>query len=150
MALSERYTTCSKCGRKSPETNEFFIGNEVLCLPCKREMYPVSSDEGSQSADEDRLKAFEILLNGAFSISLNMNDTFAFACADVEEMSVSDFDLMVPVISKYGQDALTAYAAVKRNQEPISCKCDHKNERYQAAKVEIKKIKEAKPDFMES
>lgn len=99
--------------------------------------------------NEGRMKAFETVLNGAFSISLNMNDTFAFACADMEEMSVSDFDLMVPAISKYGQDALTAYAAVKRNQEPISCKCNHKNEKYQAAKVEIQKIKEEKPDFME-
>lgn len=98
--------------------------------------------------DADRLKALETVLNGAFYITLNMNDTFAFACADYEDMSVSDFDLMASVIAKYGQDALTAYVAVKRGQEPISCKCDHKNERYQAAKGEIQKIKEAKPDFM--
>ncbi len=33
--LSERFTTCSKCGKKPPEVLSFTIGDEVLCSLCK-------------------------------------------------------------------------------------------------------------------
>lgn len=98
--------------------------------------------------NEERAKAMEEILKGSFSFQLNMNDTFAFACADSEEMSTDDFEKIVPIIAKYGQNALNAYAAVKRKAEPIDCKCNWKNEQYQAAKKEIEAIKAADKYFM--
>lgn len=96
----------------------------------------------------EREKAFEELLKGSFWVDLNMNDTFAFACADSEKFNADDFDLMVPVIAKYGQSALTAYAAVRRGAEPITCPCGHDGPDYQAAKKEIEAIKAANEYFM--
>lgn len=93
-------------------------------------------------------KAAAILMNGAISVQLNMSDTFAFATADGEEMDMMDFDKMIPLILKYGYDALVAYVAVKRGQEPIDCSCNHKNERYCAAKAEIEKMKGTLKYFM--
>lgn len=98
--------------------------------------------------DEQRAKAFEELLKGAHWIDLNMNDTFAFACADSEKFNADDFTLMVPVIAKYGQSALTAYAAIRRNAEPIHCPCGHDGPDFKAAKEEILKIKAANEYFM--
>jgi len=97
--------------------------------------------------DEQRAKAFEELLKGAFHVTLNMGDTFAFACADAEDFSADDFDLMVPIIAKYGQSALTAYAAVKREAEPITCPCGHDGPDYKAARAEIEALKKANEYF---
>ena len=97
---------------------------------------------------EEKAKALDVLLEGSFSFQLDMNDTFAFACGDSEEMWTSDFPLMAPIIAKYGHDALRAYAAVKRAAEPIVCGCNYRNERYYAARREIEAIQERNPDFM--
>lgn len=96
----------------------------------------------------EREKALEALLEGSFSVNLNMNDTFAFACGDSEEISVEDFDLMVPIIAKYGQSALTAYVAVKRDADPITCRCGHDGPDYKAARAEVEALKNADKDFM--
>lgn len=96
----------------------------------------------------EREKAVEELLKGSLWIDLNMSDTFAFACADSERMSMDDFELMVPVIAKYGRDALTAYVAVKRNAEPIHCKCGHDGPDYKKARAEVEAIKAANEFFM--
>lgn len=32
--LSERFTTCAKCGKKPPDVTSFTIGDEVLCSLC--------------------------------------------------------------------------------------------------------------------
>ena len=32
--LSEKYTTCERCGKKPPEVLDFVIGNQVLCKTC--------------------------------------------------------------------------------------------------------------------
>lgn len=93
-------------------------------------------------------KALEILLNGSFSFNLNMNDTFGFACADMETFDVDDFELMVPIINKYGYHALTAYVAVKRKAEPIHCKCNHDGPEYKAARAEVEKIYQDNEYFM--
>lgn len=92
------------------------------------------------SIDLERYKAMNALLEGAFSIDLNMNDTFAFASADAESMNVDDFDELIPIINKYGHSALTAYVAIKRNEEPITCPCGHDGPKYQAAKKEIEDV----------
>jgi hypothetical protein len=97
--------------------------------------------------NEEKAKAFEVLLEGSKYFVLNMNDTFSFACGDSEEMPTEDFGLMAPLIAKYSHDALTAYAAVRRGAEPIDCRCNHKNERYYAAKKEIERLKAEHPNF---
>lgn len=33
--LSEKFTTCSQCGKKPPEVTSFTIGDKVLCQPCQ-------------------------------------------------------------------------------------------------------------------
>jgi hypothetical protein len=94
----------------------------------------------------DKEKAIETILEGSFSFTLNMNDTFGFACADAEDMSVDDFEELIPIIAKYGHYALTAYVAVKRDAEPIHCSCGHDTKPFQDAREEIKAIKD-KLDF---
>lgn len=97
---------------------------------------------------EEEQRAIQILLKGSFSVNLNMNDTFAFASADAEEMSVDDFLLMMPVVAKYGGHALTAYVALKRKAEPIHCTCGHDGPGYLAARKEIEEIRTGNVDFM--
>ena len=87
-------------------------------------------------------KAVKILIEGSHYFALNMNDTFAYACADVEEMVPEEFEKIIPIIAKYGHDALTAYAAYKRHTEPIHCKCCHDGPEYQEAKKAIADILE--------
>jgi hypothetical protein len=90
--------------------------------------------------DPEKYRAMKALIDGSFKHILLMSDTFAFACADAEEISDYDFEKIAPIVAKYGHDALVAYVAVKRKAEPISCRCDHKNDKYKAAKAEIEKI----------
>jgi hypothetical protein len=61
------------------------------------------------SVDEDRNVALVLVLN----------DTFARACADSEEVPMSDLATLAGVWKDFGHDGLTAYAATKRNQEPL-------------------------------
>ena len=89
----------------------------------------------------DRLDAFEVLLAGAFSIILNMNDTFALATADAESFDTDDFEAMVPLLVQYGRHALTAYVAVKRGLEPLHCSCNHDGPEYRAARVVVEQLK---------
>lgn len=98
--------------------------------------------------DAEKLQAYETLMKYCDSVSLNMNDTFAFASGDCEEMSEYDLQIMLPVILKYGADALVAYAAMARCQEPITCSCNHKNKNYYAAKKEIEAFIVANKYFM--
>lgn len=97
---------------------------------------------------DERTKAIDVLLDGCHSFQLNMNDTFAYACGDSEEMIVDDFEKMVPIIAKHGHHALTAYVAVKRKAEPISCKCHHDGQPYKDARKEIEALKAADEYFM--
>ena len=85
-------------------------------------------------SDEEKLKALKVIIEGAFWFELNMNDTFAFACADSEEMCPLDFEKIIPVIAEYGHDALTAYAAFKRDAEPEGPSL---NDNYKKARVLI-------------
>jgi hypothetical protein len=97
---------------------------------------------------EQERDALRKLLGGAFTIQLNMNDTFAFACSDSEEMDLDDVEELLPLIHRYGRHALTAYVAVKRSKvedcdvQPISCTCCHDGEEYRAARAEIERLYE--------
>jgi len=67
------------------------------------------------------MKKHEILekiVGNAFEISVNLSDTFFYACADSETISGSDYLELVPLIEKYGFSAEVAYCALKRGYDP--------------------------------
>lgn len=103
----------------------------------------------SMELNDLRATALQTLMDGSFSVSLNMNDTFGFACSDCENMSWEDFEKMVPIIAEHGRAALTAYVAVKRGAEPIHCSCGHDGPQYRAARVQVEALKATEPYFME-
>lgn len=94
----------------------------------------------SNMSVEDKAKAFDVLAENCIKFTAMMSDTFMYACADSEELGEYDLDRLAPLLVKYGNDALVAYAAVKRKAEPIDCKCNHKNDNYYAAKKEIEAL----------
>lgn len=61
-----------------------------------------------------REEAMEQLIKGAFNLQLNMNDTFAWACADAEEIDADDAMDLVKYIQKHDYFAIDAYVSVKR------------------------------------
>lgn len=95
------------------------------------------------------LKDFRSLVeDGSFVILLNMNDTFAWATADAERMPTEDIKHVLPLYQKYGDDALNAYAAVKRNCDVM----DHpklRTDKYYAAKEALLVFKKTIDGFME-
>jgi hypothetical protein len=61
------------------------------------------------------LEAYKILVeNAGYGLELNMNDIFAWGCADSETLDGNDAEELIPIIQKYGDTALIAYASVKR------------------------------------
>lgn len=61
-----------------------------------------------------REEAMEMLINGAFRLSLNLNDTFFWACADAEEIDAEDSLDLVKYIQKYDYFAIEAFVSAKR------------------------------------
>jgi hypothetical protein len=59
-------------------------------------------------------EALEMLLTDTYHITLNMNDTFAYACADSEEVDADDMMSLLPLIQEFEYDAITAFVSVKR------------------------------------
>jgi len=68
-------------------------------------------------AKNDRLAA--LLLHNAFSIQLNANDTFGYACADSVDISVFDVPELLAVEEKFGVDGVNAFMALVREQEVL-------------------------------
>lgn len=64
------------------------------------------------------LEAYKLLIKDSFELQLNMNDTFYYATADVENMQAHDVKHILPLIQKYGHDAINAYVAVIRGHDP--------------------------------
>ena len=64
-----------------------------------------------------------------------MNDTFAYACADDEDVTVEELPLVAGIWRDYGADGLTAWAALRRNEEPIR---EQQTARYHLARTAIK------------
>lgn len=61
------------------------------------------------------LEAYKLLVeNAGYGIELNMNDIFGWGCADSEVLDGDDAIDLIPIIQKYGDTALIAYASVKR------------------------------------
>lgn len=53
-------------------------------------------------------------LEGCHYVTLNMNDAFAWGCADSEEIDASDLKELAPLLEKYGNAVLMAVVSVKR------------------------------------
>lgn len=65
----------------------------------------------------------------------NMNDTFAYSCADAEEMTIEDLPLVCKMVNSYGIDAgVRAWASWKRSEEVIP---ELDTVLYRAAKKEL-------------
>lgn len=78
------------------------------------------------------------IFEDAFAVSINMNDTFYYACADSACIDVEELSDLEPVIEKYGHHAFTAYEAIKRGHDPqIPRNCGPE---FQEAKAMIKDI----------
>lgn len=55
-----------------------------------------------------------------FSISVNCNDTFGYACADATDLDMhADSDKIIAMWRKYGWEGLIALCALKRHYQPI-------------------------------
>lgn len=70
----------------------------------------------------------------------NFNDTFSYACADTEQISVGDGQVLADFWRKYGWHGLLAIAAVKRKRDPLPEVA--KSEKYQEAVIELMSGKE--------
>lgn len=69
--------------------------------------------------------------NGAVTCALNMNDTFGYATADCEEVPMEDVQTVARLWRDFGAAGMTAWAAVRRGDEPIE---PRQTERYHAAR----------------
>lgn len=87
---------------------------------------------------DDEIKVAQVLFENTFSYSLNMNDTFGYACADCGELADYDRIKLTPIIAKYGNDALNAFESVKRGYDPIP---PWINDNFKAAKAAILEAK---------
>lgn len=65
---------------------------------------------------DDELARF---LSTVHFVMPNLNDTFAFACADTEKVSVGDGQLLADFWRRHGWRGLVAIAAVQRGAEPL-------------------------------
>lgn len=83
---------------------------------------------------KDLESLFEVI-EGSFTITVNMNDTFYYACADSETLESDDLITILPLITKYGDAALTAYVAIKRGHDPQVT--SRLTENFYAAKKEL-------------
>lgn len=61
------------------------------------------------------LEAYKILLETCgYGLNLNINDVFAWGCADSEEIESDDGIALIPFIQRYGYTAIIAYVSIKR------------------------------------
>jgi hypothetical protein len=50
---------------------------------------------------------------------VGVNDTFYYASADAEDLKEDEIDGLIDVVKKYSHDGVTAWAARRRNMEPL-------------------------------
>ena len=83
-------------------------------------------------------EAIKLVHDSTFIFHINMNGTFYYASADGAEIDGGDMIDLLPIIQKYGDDAMVAYEAIKRGHDPQIPQRVTKE--FKAAKKEIKKI----------
>ena len=97
------------------------------------------------------------MIGSCFSLDINLNDTFYYACADTEEICTEDFLDLLEVAKEHGTyNTITAYAAVKRellndekNLSPIWLKRKDKKDYFAAKDKILNKVKEDNDLFVE-
>lgn len=72
---------------------------------------------------------------GKVHLELNMNDTFAYASADLEEFEEKDIAEIYDLRERYGFDGVTAWASHKRGDKPIE---SYRTDKFKKAMGEIK------------
>lgn len=88
--------------------------------------------------DELKLSdALAMIIGGAFTLDMNANDLFAYACSHSVTIDSSNVKWMIPIIQKYGSSGLDACVAYVANMEPID---PWKNKDYILAIDAIKKL----------
>lgn len=68
---------------------------------------------------------------------LLMNDTFAYACSDGEDVDTDELPLVCDMYERFGYHGLIAFAAKKRGKSPIG---PHKTEKYKEAVEYLKTL----------
>jgi len=85
------------------------------------------------------------MIKSSFSIDINLNDTFYYACADSEEIDSEDFLDLLELSKKHGSyNTINAYCSLKRekmfnekNLIPINLKSKEEKEKFIKIKEEI-------------
>lgn len=70
-----------------------------------------------------------------FSVDLNMNDTFGYACAESYNMDIHELDFVLCVYEQYEDDGINAFVAIRNKQDVIK---PLQTEKYLEAKKQIK------------
>jgi hypothetical protein len=84
----------------------------------------------------------KLLLDDAFAISFNMNDTFYYACADSSCIDVHELEELEPIIEECGYSTLVAYEALKRGHDPMIPQRGLADPDYVKAKSKIQELRE--------
>ena len=63
------------------------------------------------------MKAEEFLKKYCFWISINMNDTFGWACADYEQVDIEDIPKILEIEERFGSDGVNAFCAGIRGED---------------------------------
>jgi hypothetical protein len=69
---------------------------------------------------EIKAETYKLLLQDAFTITLNANDFFEYATADGVNLETDDLPWVLPIVQEYGQDGINAVLAYIRKQEPLA------------------------------
>lgn len=59
------------------------------------------------------------LLDNAFTIEMNANDFFGYACADSVRIDIVDLEWVIPIVEKYPNDGINAVMSFIREQFPL-------------------------------
>lgn len=57
--------------------------------------------------------------NESLELCIRCSDTFYYACSDSEDVPESECEKVVNVYDEFGDDGLTAWVAVHRNEDPL-------------------------------
>lgn len=93
---------------------------------------------------------WKFLSENAFSVTLNANDTFGWACADSVDVDLYDVPKLQEIEEKYGHCGVIAFMAKVRGYDPIE---PRRTEKYWAAKKELKSytlLEDLSPDDKEA
>jgi hypothetical protein len=80
------------------------------------------------------INAYKLIFNNAFTIVLNSNDFFGFACADATDIQCPAFPVLKRLAFEYGQEGINALASTVADADPLE---EHQTEKYKEAKASI-------------